>query len=228
MVYLMHRGLPPKIAFKIMEDVRKGKGLKEEYEQTMKEYDVPDWYISSCKKIKYMFPKAHAAAYVIMALRIGWFKVYYPEAFYAAYYTVRADDFDAELMCKGPEKVKSQIADFEQRGNKLSTKEGNILTILEITLEMYSRGIHFVPIDLYKSDAEKFQMTPEGIRPPLNALQGLGVNAALNIVKAREDGQFFSIDDLRIRSKVSKTVLEILSKNGCLEGLPESNQVSMF
>ncbi|NLD49835.1 MAG: PolC-type DNA polymerase III [Clostridiaceae bacterium] len=228
MLYLLYSGLPPKTAFKIMEDVRKGKGLKEEYEAVMKENKVPDWYIMSCKKIKYMFPKAHAAAYVMMAFRIAWFKVYYPEAFYVTYFTVRADEFDANIMCHGQDKVRNKIKELEQKGNNMTQKEKNVLTILEVTNEMYARGIKFLPVDLYKSDAMKFQITPEGLRPPLNALQGLGGTAAQNIVEARNAGSFLSIDDLRIKAKISKTVIEILESNGCLEGLPESNQISLF
>lgn len=228
MIYLIHKGLPPKTAFKIMEDVRKGKGVKEEYEQVMKENKVPEWYIKSCKTIKYMFPKAHAAAYVMMAFRIAWFKVYYPEAFYVTYFTVRADDFDAEMMTHGKDKVRNKIKEYEQKGNTISQKEKNVLTILEVANEMYARGINFLPIDLYKSDAVKFQITPEGIRPPLNALQGLGTAAAQNMVEARKYGSYISIDDLRIRAKISKAVIEILQQHGCLEGLPESNQLSLF
>ncbi|HHV29605.1 PolC-type DNA polymerase III [Acetivibrio mesophilus] len=228
MLNLIHYGLPDKTAFKIMEDVRKGKGLKEEYEQIMREKKVPDWYIDSCKKIKYMFPKAHAAAYVMMAFRIAWFKVYYPEAFYVAYFTVRADEFDAAMMCHGKDKVKNKIREFEQKGNNMTQKEKNTLTILEVANEMYARGIKFLPIDIYKSDAVKFQIAKEGIRPPLNALQGLGSSAAQNIVEARNGGEFLSVDDLRVRAKVSKAVIEILQQNGCLDGLPESNQISLF
>ena len=228
MLYLIYCGLPDKTAFKIMEDVRKGKGLKEEYEKIMRENKVPNWYIESCKKIKYMFPKAHAAAYVMMAFRIAWFKVYYPEAFYVAYFTVRADEFDANIMCHGQDKVRSCIREFEQKGNNMTQKEKNVLTILEVANEMYARGISFLPIDIYKSDATKFQITPDGIRPPLNALQGLGNTAAQNIVEARNRGEFLSIEDLRNRGKVSKTVIEILQQNGCLAGWPESNQISLF
>lgn len=228
MLNLIHYGLPNKTAFKIMEDVRKGKGLKEEYEQIMREKKVPDWYIESCKKIKYMFPKAHAAAYVMMAFRIAWFKVYYPEAFYATYFTVRADEFDASMMCHGKEKVKNKIKEYELKGNNMTQKEKNTLTILEVANEMYARGIKFLPIDIYKSDAVKFKIEKDGLRPPLNALQGLGVSAAHSIAEARNQGEFLSVDDLRIRAKVSKTVIEILQQNGCLDGLPESNQISLF
>ena len=228
MVYLMYRGLPPKNAFKIMEDVRKGRGLKAEYEEEMRKCSVPDWYIESCKKIKYMFPKAHAAAYVLTALRIGWYKVYRPEAFYVTYFTVRADEFDAELMTHGQERVRSKIAEFEKLGNNCSAKEKNVLTILEVANEMYARGIKFLPVDLYKSDAYKFLITAEGIRPPLNTLQGLGATAAKNIVDARGNGEFLSMEDLRQKARISKAVVEILQQHGCLYGVPESSQMSLF
>lgn len=228
MIYLLHKGLPPKTSFKIMEDVRKGKGLKDEYIEIMKENNVPQWYIDSCKKIKYMFPKAHAAAYVMMAFRIAWFKVYYPEAFYVTYFTVRADEFDADLMARGQERVRSKIKEYEQKGNNMTQKEKNVLTILEVVNEMYARGINFLPVDLYKSEASKFQITSEGIRPPLTSLQGLGGAAAQNIVEARKEGEFLSQDELRIRAKVSKAVVEILQQAGCLSNMPESNQLSLF
>jgi len=228
MIYLMHAGLPHKTAFKIMEDVRKGKGVKEEYEAVMKENKVPDWYLKSCQKIKYMFPKAHAAAYVMMAFRIAWFKVYYPLAFYATYFTVRADDFDAEMMALGQDKAKNKIREYEMKGNNITTKEKNVLTILEVVNEMYARGIKFLPIDLYSSEAKKFKIEEDEIRPPLNALQGLGGSAALNIVEARKGGEFLSIDELRTKAKISKSVIEILERNNCLKGLPESNQLCLF
>lgn len=228
MIYLMHAGLNPKTAFKIMEDVRKGKGVKTEYEEAMREKNVPDWYIDSCKKIKYMFPKAHAAAYVMMAFRIAWFKVNHPKAFYVAYFTVRADDFDAELMTNGQDVVKNKIEEYERKGNTISTKEKNVLTILEVANEMYARGINFLPVDLYKSDPVKFIIEENGIRPPFNSLQGLGINAANNIIEARDGIPFSSIEDLRIRAKISKSVIEILKSNGCLHGLDESNQMSLF
>ena len=228
MVYLMHKGVESKHSFKIMENVRKGKGLQEEDEQVMREKNIPEWYIDSCKKIKYMFPKAHAVAYVTMAFRIAYFKVHYPQAFYIAYFTVRADDFDAMLMTHGVERVRNKIRELESKGNDISTKEKNTITILEVCNEMYSRGIDFLPIDLYSSDAEKFLAVEKGILPPLNALQGVGTAAARNIVESRKQGTFMSIDDLRIRAKASKTVIEILNEQGCLEGLPESNQLSLF
>lgn len=229
MIYLMHMGLPPKMAFKIMEDVRKGKGLKDEYIEEMKKNKVPGWYIESCQKIKYMFPKAHAAAYVMMALRIAWFKVHYPEAFYATYFTVAVDDFDADLIVKGTGLLRSRIKELEQKPkNEVTQKDKDQITILEVANEMYARNIKLLRVDLYKSEAVKFQVTPEGILPPLLALQGLGRSAAQNIIEARKDGEFLSLDDLRIRAKVTKAVIEILQQHGCLDGLPETNQLSLF
>ncbi|ABO50483.1 DNA polymerase III catalytic subunit, PolC type [Desulforamulus reducens MI-1] len=228
MVYLIYQGLPPKQAFKIMEGVRKGKGVKEEDAEAMRSQGVPEWYIESCRKIKYMFPKAHATAYVMMAFRIAWFKVYRPEAFYAAYFTVRADDFDAELMVSGPNKIKQVIEEIEEKGNAASQKEKNMLTILEVALEANCRGIKILPVNLEKSDATKFLITPEGLLSPFGGLQGVGASAAKNIVAAREQAPFTSIDDLRNRAKISKTVIEVLQNHGCLNNLQESDQMSLF
>ncbi|SEF45583.1 DNA polymerase-3 subunit alpha [Caloramator fervidus] len=228
MLYLIYKGLNPKHAFNIMERVRKGKGLKEEDIEEMKKHGVPQWYIDSCNKIKYMFPKAHAVAYVMMAVRIAYFKVYYPEAFYATYFTVRADDFDADLIVKGERAIRNKIKEIESLGNNASPKDKGLLTVLEIALEMYLRGLKFIPVDLYKSDAVKFLITDQGILPPFKALQGVGEAAAKSIVEARQKGAFLSKEDLRLRSKVSKAVIEILEKHGCLKELPETNQLSMF
>ncbi|MGL5245505.1 MAG: PolC-type DNA polymerase III, partial [Sarcina sp.] len=228
MVYLMYAGVPPKTAFNIMERVRKGKGLTEEDENIMKENNVPDWYIESCKRIKYMFPKGHAVAYVMMAVRIAYFKVYYPEAYYTTYFTVRADDFDADLICKGESAVRAKMQELYGLGNNVTQKDKGLLTILEISYEMYKRGLKFLKVDIYKSDAVKFKIEDGAIRPPINALQGVGDNAAKSIVEVREDGEFISKEDLRIRAKVSKTVIETLSNHGCLAGLQESNQLSLF
>lgn len=173
MTYLIKQGLPPGDSFKIMECVRKGKGLTEEQEALMREYNVPEWYIDSCKKIKYMFPKAHAVAYVTMAFRIAWFKVNYPLAYYSAYYTIRADDFDSEIMIYGKEKVKQKMKELETLGNSMSVKEKGVYTILEIVQEMYERGFKFLPIDLYKSHSTKFQIEDGKIRPPLSSIPGL-------------------------------------------------------
>jgi len=228
MLYLIYQGLEPKTAFFIMEDVRKGKGVKPEYEEKMKANNVPDWYIESCKKIKYMFPKAHAAAYVMMAYRIAWFKVYYPIEFYTTYFTICANDFNAALMVNGPERVKAEIKKLKSKVGEPTQKEKDLLTILEVVNEMYARGIKFLPVNLYKSDASKFTMCDNYILPPLIALQGLGLSAACNIVEARKAGRFTSVEDLKQKSKITKAVVDILKENGCLEGLPDSNQMSFF
>jgi len=175
-----------------------------------------------------MFPKAHAAAYVMMAFRIAWFKVYHPDAFYVTYFTVRADEFDADIISKGRVRVQYAIKELEKKGNDATQKEKNLLTIFEVANEMYARGIRCLPVDLYKSDAVRFKITEEGILPPLNALQGLGAAAAANIAAAREKGEFLSVDDLKIRAGVSKSVIEILQNHGCLDGLDMSNQMSFF
>ncbi|MBO8155199.1 MAG: PolC-type DNA polymerase III [Bacillaceae bacterium] len=228
MVYLMHKGLEASLAFKIMEFVRKGKGLQDEWIEEMKKHDVPDWYIESCKKIKYMFPKAHAAAYVLMAVRIAYFKVYYPIEFYAAYFTVRADDFELDTMIKGSSAIRKRIEEIMAKGNDASPKEKSLLTVLELALEMCERGYSFQKVDLYRSSATEFLVEGDTLIPPFNAIDGLGTNAALNIVKAREEGEFLSKEDLRERSRISKTVLEYLDQHGCLEGMPEANQLSLF
>ncbi|MEN2766413.1 PolC-type DNA polymerase III [Ornithinibacillus xuwenensis] len=228
MVYLMHKGLEASLAFKIMESVRKGKGLQDEWIVEMKKHDVPDWYVESCKKIKYMFPKAHAAAYVLMAVRIAYFKVHHPIYFYAAYFTVRAGDFDLDTMIKGPEAIRKRVEEISVKGNDASPKEKNLLTVLEIALEMCERGISLQKVDLYKSKASEFVVEGNTLIPPFNAVEGLGTNAAINIVKAREEGEFLSKEDLRERSKISKTVLEYLDNHGCLEGMEEKNQLSLF
>ncbi|WP_278381821.1 PolC-type DNA polymerase III, partial [Clostridium tyrobutyricum] len=228
MMYLLNKGLPPKDAFTIMEKVRKGKGLTEEREALMREHDVPDWYIDSCKKIKYMFPKGHAVAYVMMAVRIAYFKVYYPKAYYATYFTVRADEFDVDIIIKGEESIKRKMDEIYTMGNNVTQKEKGLLTILELSYEMYKRKIKFLPVDIYKSDAVKFLIEDEGIRIPINALQGIGENAAKNIVKGREQGEFISKEDLKMRGKASKSAIEMLDVHGCLKGLPETNQLSLF
>ncbi len=228
MIYLIKKGLPSKPAFKIMESVRKGRGLSEEQEELMKKHAVPQWYIDSCKKIKYMFPKAHAAAYVTMAFRIAWFKVHNPKAYYTAYFTVRADEFDSECMIFGKEKAKNKMKELEMQGNAISSKDKNVYSILESVLEMYERGIKFLPIDLYKSHATKFIMEEEGIRPPLNSIPGLGTVAAESIEKAKKDGKFMSIDDLRYRAKIGNSVIDLLKRFDCLKGMTQSNQMSLF
>lgn len=228
MVYLMQKGLEPALAFTIMEFVRKGRGLKDEWIEEMKKHNVPDWYIESCKKIKYMFPKAHAAAYVLMAIRIAYFKVHHPILFYAAYFTVRANDFDLDSMIKGSAAIRQQIDGITAKGNDASPKEKSLLTVLEVALEMCERGFSFQKVDLYRSSATEFIVEGDTLIPPFNAVDGLGTNAALNIVEARKDGEFLSKEDFHERSKVPKTVLEYLDQHGCLEGMAEKNQLSLF
>ncbi|NLM12695.1 MAG: DNA polymerase III subunit alpha [Epulopiscium sp.] len=232
MIYLIKKGLPPNTAFKIMETVRKGKALKDpkwpEYEEMMREHDVPEWYIESCRKIKYMFPKAHAAAYVMMAFRIAWFKVHMPKAYYAAYFTIRAKAFDAEYMIYGKEKVKAKMKEIEDLGNQATPKDKDMYDDLELVLEMYERGIKFHPIDLYKSHATKFLVEGDALRPPLNSISGMGNIAAENIYNAAQEKPFSSIEDLKNRAKIGNSGVELLKKFGCLEGIPESNQMSFF
>jgi len=234
MIYLIKQGVDPNKAFKIMEVVRKGKALKDpekwaEYTEIMREKNVPEWYIKSCEKIKYMFPKAHAAAYVTNAFRIAWFKVHMPEAYYAAFFSVRgSDEFDSECMIYGKEKVKAKMREIDQQGNFASQKDKAMYPILELVLEMYERGIKFLPIDLYKSHSSKFIVEKEGIRPPLNSIPGLGGIAAEMIYNAANEGEFMSVDDLKIRAKTGKSVTELLRNFGCLDGMPESNQMSLF
>jgi len=231
MGYLIAHGLEKKKAFNIMEAVRKGNVAKHGFadgdEEELKQHGVPDWYIDSCKKIGYMFPKAHAVAYVTMAFRIAWFKVHMPDAFYAAYFSVRADSFDAEHMIHGDDVVTEKIRQINS--NKEATpKEKDMVTVLEVCHEMYMRGLKFVPIDIYKSDATRFLITDEGILPPLNALSGLGDNAAAAICRAREEGEFATHDDLRIRAGVPKSVVETLDASGVISSIPKSSQLSLF
>ncbi|AZT90807.1 PolC-type DNA polymerase III [Caldicellulosiruptor changbaiensis] len=228
MLYLIQKGVPPKDSFRIMEDVRKGKGLKPEDEELLRSYGVPEWYIESCKKITYMFPKAHAAAYVMMAFRIAYFKVHYKEAFYATYFTVRADDFDYATILKGREFIRQKIRDMENRMNTLSQKDKNLLTVLEIANEMLARGLKFYPVDLNESDAEKFIIKDGGLLIPFNALPNVGIAAARNIVEARKEGKFLSIDDLQRRAKLNKQVIEILTQYKVLKDLPQTSQLSFF
>ena len=228
MVYLIAKGLERLTSFKIMEDVRKGKGLKPEYEELMQQTGIPDWYIESCKRIKYMFPKGHAVAYVMMTVRIGYFKLYHPYSFYGASFSVKYDDFDYEIMCKGREVVKDEMRRIKALGFDASTKEKTTYSMLELVNEMYCRGLKFVPLDMYKASATKFIVTENGLMPPLCSIQGLGETVAQNIVETREDGEFITIDDFRQRTKTTKTVIELLKKNGVLAGLPETNQLSLF
>lgn len=228
MLSLISAGMEKKQAFFIMEKVRKGKGLTAEDEKSMRDLGIPDWYIDSCNRIKYMFPKAHAAAYVTMSFRIAYFKVHYPEAFYATYFTTKAADFDADLITKGESAVRSRIIELEQKGNAATSKEKNQLTVLEVAVEMFARGFAFEKVDLYKSHSDKFLLGESGIIPPLKALEGVGENAARKLVEERELSPFISIQDLIQRGKATRPVIDALQNHGCLDSLPQDNQISLF
>lgn len=229
MLYLVYKaGMDAGLAFKITESVRKGKGLTPEWIEEMKKCKVPQWYIDSCLKIQYMFPKAHATAYVISAVRTAYYKLYHPIEFYATYFSVRGEEFDIELCCQGYEAIYRKIEEIEQKGFQAPPKEKASLPILEMALEMTARGFHFKNIDLYRSDATKFTVDGDSLIPPFSALAGIGDNAAKNIAAAKEQGEFLSIEDFQQKSKASKTVIELLGSMGCFRGLPESNQLSLF
>ena len=228
MVYLIYKGVEPALAFKIMESVRKGKGLTEDWENAMREKDVPEWYIWSCKKIKYMFPKAHAAAYVMMAWRIAYCKVYYPLAYYTAFFTIRASAFSYEIMCQGKEHLESVIQDYKKRSDTLSKKEQDTMRDMKIVQEMYARGFEFMPIDVYRAKGRLFQIIDGKIMPSFNSIDGLGEKAADQIQEAAKQGPFLSKDDFRSRTKASKTIVDLMADLGILGDIPESNQISLF
>jgi DNA polymerase-3 subunit alpha (Gram-positive type) len=194
----------------------------------MKRSGVPQWYIDSCLRIEYMFPKAHASAYVISAVRTAYFKLYYPIEFYATYFSVRAADFDVEVFCQGYDAILKLLNEIEAKGFQASTKEKNMIPILEMGLEMTARGFKVKPLDLYRSDATRFIVDGDALIPPFSAVAGIGENAARNIAAAREDGDFLSVEDFQQRSKASKTIVELLGGMGCFRGLPESNQLMLF
>lgn len=228
MSYLMLRGLEARDAFRIMEQVRKGKGLTDDDVTLLRKFQVPEWYVDSCKKISYMFPKAHAVAYVMMAFRIAFFKVHYPLAFYAALFSLRAGEFDAQLVVRGEGAVRAELENINGKGYEATAKEKSMVTQLEIVLEAMARGISFLPVDLYESSDQSFQIHEGALRPPFASLQGVGASAAAGIVQARRDGEFISIEDLRQRSGITKAVVETLRLHGCLENLPETNQLTLF
>lgn len=228
MIYLIQKGLEEGLSFTIMESVRKGKGLKPEWIEEMKAHDVPQWYIDSCLKIKYMFPKAHAAAYVMMAWRVAYCKVFYPLAYYAAYFSIRASGFTYKLMCQGRDKLEYHLAEYKSRSDSLSKKEQDTLRDMRIVQEMYARGFEFMPIDIYRAKARNFQIIDGKLMPSLSSIDGLGEKAADAIVFAAEDGKFLSKEDFINRTKVTKTVCDLMAELGILTGLPESNQLSMF
>ncbi len=230
MLYLIGMGVEPSLSFTIMEGVRKGKGLKPDQEAAMREHGVPDWYIGSCKKIKYMFPKAHAAAYVMMAWRIAWCKVHYPLAYYAAFFTIRAPGFKYELMCRGKAVLEAALREYRAKdaAGTLSNTEEDVLHDLRIVEEMYARGYEFMPIDLYRAKGSKFQIIDGKIMPAFSSIDGLGGTASQQLEDAAKDGPFLSQDDLRNRAKISKTAVESLAALGILGDMPESNQLSLF
>ncbi len=231
MIYLIHMGVEPKNAFSIMESVRKGKVAKgkedkwEKFQEEMRANNVPDWYIQSCEKIQYMFPKAHAVAYVTMAFRIAYFKVHHPLAYYATYFSIRAGDFDIDMMVG--DKVEHYIKQYKEMSD-LKQKDKNVITLLGMCNEMQKRGISFAPVDLYKSDSKKFIIDENSLRMPFTAIKGLGEAAAETVIEARKNGEFTSKEDLINRTKLSKTHIEQLTELGCLEGMPDSPQISIF
>ena len=228
MVYLIQKGMEEGLSFTIMESVRKGKGLKPEWIEAMLAHDVPQWYIDSCLKIKYMFPKAHAAAYVMMAWRIAYCKVFYPLAYYAAFFSIRASAFSYEIMCQGRDKLEYFLADYKKRADTLSKKEQDTLRDMRIVQEMYARGFTFTPIDIYKAKAKDFQIIDGKLMPSLSSIDGMGDKAAEGVVDAVKDGVFLSREDFCNRTKVSKTICDLMGDLGLLGDLPQSNQLSLF
>ncbi|MBP5617681.1 MAG: PolC-type DNA polymerase III, partial [Clostridia bacterium] len=237
MTYLLHRGLEPKMAFNIMEKVRKGMVAKgklepekwEEMTRTMREHDVPDWYVESCQKIMYMFPKAHAAAYVISALRLGWYKVHRPVEYYAAFFTVRSEEIDAKTVMGGQASVQAVMREIEEKGNAANAKENAKLASMQIVNEMMARGIQFLPLDFYKSDARKYVVEDGAIRLPFNAISGIGDAAAESIVAAAHNGEnYMSKDELTMVAGLGKSLVATLTELRVLDFLPDSNQLSFF
>lgn len=228
MTYLIHTGVENGLAFKIMESVRKGKGLTEDMESAMTEAGVEPWYIESCKRIKYMFPKAHAVAYVMMAFRIAYFKVYYPLAYYAAFFSIRAKAFDYELMCQGRERLEATMKDYKRRMNELSQKDQAAYGDMKIVQEMYARGYEFVPIDIFTAKAKQFQIVDGKLMPALNTIDGMGDKAAEGVVEAAKDGPFTSCDNFKSRSKISGTTVDKMRELGLLGDLPLSDQMSLL
>jgi len=235
MVYLMYHGLKPIDAFKIMEFVRKGRASKQpdlwkDYVKIMKDNDIEEWFINSCAKIKYMFPKAHAVAYVVNAFRLAYYKVHKPEVYYAAQFSVEYDDFDIECMIRGYEAVKARIIEINEKGYDATNKESSILECLKLALEALARGYTFKNVDLYKSHYSNFVIDEDGksLIPPFRAVDGLGAVVAKNIVIEREKREYVSIEDLQKRAKLSATLIEKLRAMGVLDGMEESSQLSLF
>ncbi len=228
MVYLIQQGMEEGLSFTIMESVRKGKGLKPDWIEEMKKHNVPQWYIDSCLKIKYMFPKAHAAAYVMMAWRVAYCKVFHPLAYYAAFFSIRANGFSYELMCQGRDRLEYHLADFRKRADSLSKKELDTLRDMRIVQEMYARGYEFMPLDIYRAQAHHFQIIDGKLMPSLGSIDGMGDKAAESVVEAAAEGAFLSREDFRNRAKVSKSLTDLMADMGLLVDLPESNLLSLF
>jgi len=229
MNFLITKGMAEKMSFDIMESVRKGRGLKPEWEDAMREHDVPQWAIDSCKKIKYMFPRGHAVAYVTMGLRVAWYKVYRPQAYYAAYFSIRGDGFDAGRMLLSNETLRDRLTEFASREEKLSVKDKQEENAYHMLLEMQERGIKMLPVDLYKSDATRFLPEGDDLRCPFTAINGFGESAVTGILESRDPKRpYISVEDLRARARVGVSIVEMLRGQGALEGLPETSQVDLF
>lgn len=228
LVLIQKYGLEKAQAFKIMEDVRKGKGLKPEYEEDMKAHGVPDWYIASCKKIKYMFPKAHAAAYVMSAIRLGWYKIHMPLVFYAAFFSAAPGGFDAEIVMRGRSGIKKVLGEISEKGNDITQKDASLASTLQLANEALARGINFLPVSFDKSDAFAFLPEDGKIRLPFSSLSGVGDTVAQSIARVRDEGNVLSVEELRIRAKLSKSVIEVLQNHGALDGLSATNQITFF
>lgn len=236
MIYLIQMGVEDGLAFKIMESVRKGKGLKPDMEEAMRAANVPEWYLESCKKIKYMFPKAHAVAYIMMAIRIAWFKVYIPLAYYAAYFSIRAKAFDYELMCLGLDKVNEWMNDYKNRKNNAkihpekapSSKEDDVFEDMKLVQEMYLRGYEFAPIDIFSAQAHRFQIVGDKLMPSLDTINGLGDKAADSVAQGVKAGPFLSKEDFKVRCKVTQTAADTMGRLGLLGDIPENNQISLM
>ena len=232
MNYLMQNGIEPLLSFKTMENVRKGRGIAPDVVEKLRAGGIPEWYIESCQKIKYLFPRAHATAYVMMGYRIAFCKVHYPLAYYAAYFSIRAAEFDANIIAKGKDAVRAAIdallAEAREHRGKLDNKKQDTLIVLQLAWEMYLRGFSCEPVDLYASDAEKFILHENSLLPPFTAIPGMGQKAAQAIVEARRDGRFISVEDLATRAHVPAPAIEVLRTHGCLDGMMESNQVELF
>jgi len=228
MTDLINWGMPASDAFNIMEKVRKGKGITDEYQAQLREVKIPEWYIQSMLKIKYMFPRAHAAAYVLMALRIAYFKLYFPSIYYATYFSVRADQFDIVAMSRGKNATKEALKKLRSLGNDATVGDKNLMTVLEMANEALERGIKFSMVDLYKSEANEWVIEDDTLIPPFSAVPSLGDNVAKQIIVARQEKKFLSKEDLKKRGKVSQTIVDYLTRNSVLDGMPDENQLSLF